>query len=247
MHPAPADTPSRHLKLDGTYNVRDVGGYATADGRVMRWRTLLRADSLHRLPEAGQRDLLACGVRTIIDLRRPNEARHQPNVFAASAALRYIHYPLYEITVDTDHDEPLRRHYRWLLDECQPQLAAVLTLLGAPGALPALIHCTAGKDRTGIVIALLLALAGVDRAMIAADYALSATYLTDDFVVAVLERVREANRDWERYQRLLICPDELMLDTLAYLDERYGGVGPYLRRCGLASDTLAALRAALTA
>src|SRR4051794_11950357 len=137
MESTVASDPPRHLKLDGTYNVRDIGGYATADGRATRWRTLLRADSLHRLPEAGQRDLLACGVRTIIDLRRPNEARHQPNVFAASEALRYVHYPLYEITVDTDNDEPLRRHYRWVLDECRPQLATLLAMLSAPGALPA--------------------------------------------------------------------------------------------------------------
>src|SRR6185369_10690856 len=79
---------SRHLPLDGTYNVRDIGGYTTRVGRRTRWRTLLRADSLHRLTAPAQAELLGCGVRTIVDLRHAGEHLAAPNVFAASSAVR---------------------------------------------------------------------------------------------------------------------------------------------------------------
>ena len=80
--------PARHLKLEGTYNVRDVGGYLTTDGRITRWRRLLRADGLHRLTEEALRSLLSTGLRSIIDLRRPRETAHQPIVFATATTLR---------------------------------------------------------------------------------------------------------------------------------------------------------------
>jgi Tyrosine phosphatase family len=86
----------RHLPLEGTYNVRDIGGYVTRDGRRTRWRTLLRADSLHRLTRPAQAELLAYGVRTIVDLRHAGEQAAAPNVFAESTDVRYVHAPLLE-------------------------------------------------------------------------------------------------------------------------------------------------------
>jgi len=86
----PGTTPSaltRHLGLEGTYNLRDLGGYHTSDGRTTRWRTFFRSDSLRRLPLAAQATLLAYGVRTVIDLRRSDELHVAPNVFAGSSAV----------------------------------------------------------------------------------------------------------------------------------------------------------------
>jgi protein-tyrosine phosphatase len=236
----------RQLRLEGAYNVRDVGGYLTDDGRITRWRRLLRADGMHRLTEEAQRTLLDTGLRTIIDLRRPREAEHQPNVFATATTLRYRHMPLYQILVGDDDDRTLGEIYRWVVDECQPQIAAVIRLLTDPDALPGLVHCTAGKDRTGVIIALLLGAVNVPAETIVADYALSAENLRGSFTEETQRRVTAAGRDWEKYQRLLISPEEFMRDLLAHLDERYGGVQPYLRTIGIDGEELAILRDMLT-
>jgi len=238
----------RRLVLEGAYNVRDIGGYATLDGRCTRWRTLLRGDSLHRLSTADQATLLDCGVRTIIDLRAPAETRVAPSVFCLSRAVAYQHMPLISDVAQGVNDPPpvLAAIYHHILDSAQERLAQLLRSLAQPGALPALVHCTAGKDRTGLVVALLLAIAGVPAPTIAADYTLSETYLGLDFRAEARRRALAAGLDWNVYQQLLICPPELMLDALAYLDERYDGVRGYVRTIGLTEAEVDALRDALT-
>jgi protein-tyrosine phosphatase len=238
--------PSRHLKLEGTYNVRDVGGYLTRDGRITRWRRLLRADGMHRLSAEAQRTLLDEGLRTIVDLRRPSEAERQPNVFATATTLRYHHLPLYQVAVGDRDERTMGEIYRWMVDECQPQIAAVITLLAEPDALPGLVHCTAGKDRTGVIIALLLGAVGVPHNTIVADYAVSAENLRGEFTEETRQRVTAAGLDWERYQRLLTSPEGFMRDLLEYLDTKYGGVQDYLRTIGIDGEQLAILRDNLT-
>ena len=238
--------PSRHLQLEGTYNVRDVGGYVTTDGRITRWRRLLRADGLHRLSAEAQQTLRDIGLRTIIDLRRPSEAEQQPNVFATATTLRYRHMPLYQIVVGDRDERSLGEIYRWIVDECQPQVAAVIALLTEPDALPGLVHCTAGKDRTGVIIALLLGAVGVPVETIVADYALSAEHLGSGFVEEMRLRITAAGLDWAQYERLMISPAGFMHDLLAHLDTQYGGVQHYLRTIGIDGEQLAVLRANLT-
>jgi protein-tyrosine phosphatase len=241
----------RRLTLAGTYNVRDLGGYATKDGGTTRWGVLLRADSLHRLTPEAQDALLAYGVRTILDLRNTTETEKWPNPFAGSERARYHHLnlssnpaaPPAEPSARTVFD--LEVVYRRLLDEAQLGLATVLSTLAEPGATPALVHCMAGKDRTGVVVALLLALAGVPHETIAADYALTSTFLGDEYRAEARGRAEIYGLDWEQYQRLLGCPPEYMLRTLAYLDDRHGGVERYLGSIGLADGQVAALRDAL--
>lgn len=256
---------SRHLPLAGTYNVRDVGGYRTADGGTIRWRTLLRADSLHRLDDAGRAILRGYGLRTVLDLRRPSEAELAPNPFSAPAILdgsgssedgtrdgwdvAYVALPL---AADPARSGAAPREltsldlaYRRMLDERRDVVAAALRRLAAPDGFPALVHCTAGKDRTGLIVALLLGLAGVPDDVIAEDYALSGTYLGEPYLAEARERAVAGGHAWEAYQNLLVCPAELMAATLAYLRERYGGVAAYLRSAGLADTELARLREAL--
>lgn len=242
-----AEAPPRHLPLAGTYNVRDVGGYGTADGRRTRWGALFRADSMHRLPTEVQADLVGSGLRTVVDLRREPEVAAQPNVFATSPDVRYLHLPLLP---DRPAERPpgsLEELYRSILRECQPQLRRVLAVLAEPEALPALVHCTAGKDRTGLIVGLLLALVGVPRQTIAEDYALSATYLVGHYLVEARERALAGGHDWEQYQGYLVCPPELMLRTLDHLDERYGGIDRYALAIGLVEREIDALRDALVA
>ena len=247
---APAQ--ARHLPLEGTYNVRDAGGYPTRDGRTIRWQMLYRADSLHRLTEQGQVHLIEAGLSTVIDLRRDVELAVAPNVLAASDRVNYVWISLAPNPAQAEgrrviEPDTLARTYRTIIDDRQPELRQILSTLAQPGAFPALVHCTAGKDRTGIVVALLLGLAGVEHATIAEDYALTATYLGSGYFADARVRAESAGHTWEQYQHLLGCPADLMLATLADLDARYGGFEAYLRQIGLTSDELDALRAALVA
>ena len=168
------DTSARHLPLDGTRNVRDVGGYPAAGGRRIRWRTLLRSDELTRLPAHAQQELVELGVRQVIDLRWPEELDRAPNVFVRSDRVRYT--PISLLADDPTPHGGLAGMYRHVFDARATQLADVVRALLADDGLPAVIGCAAGKDRTGVTVALLLDLAGVDHATIVDDYALSAGY-----------------------------------------------------------------------
>ena len=185
--------PRRHLALEGTWNIRDLGGYATSDGRRTRWKTLLRGDVLHGLPPASRKAIIGYGVRTVIDLRKADEVRRQPNDFAGSPQVAYYHQdlvgdaPLTGIVDDSSFSGESKRvvinrtdvdrvSYAVILDHSRARVSETLATLAEPGVLPALFHCGVGKDRTGLIAALVLGLAGVPAGTIAEDYALSARY-----------------------------------------------------------------------
>jgi protein-tyrosine phosphatase len=240
--------PARRLPLAGAYNLRDIGGYPAADGGQTRWRTLFRADSLHRLTVEEQEALLEYGVRTVIDLRRPDEVASAPNVFATSPRVRYLHLSITDGAPDPSGPSiALDELYRRILDQRGAQLGAVLTALAENGAFPAVVHCTAGKDRTGLIIALLLRLARVPPEEVVADYALSAIYLEETFWQEVSARLTAAGIPLDRYRQLLTAAPETMVATLAYLDQRYGGAAGYATHLGLDDRQLATLRRALVA
>ena len=135
--------------------------------------------------------------------------------------------------------------YGTIIDRRQTCVGRILALLAEDSSRPAAFHCAGGKDRTGIIAALLLGLAGVSADVIAEDYALSARYLID--VHLAEEHESKAARDvatWQDYRRAF-CPAEGMRKVLAYLDTAYGGIEGYVRRIGLGDDQIASLRAAL--
>jgi len=231
--------PGRHLPLPGTYNVRDIGGYRSRDGRTIQWRTFWRADSLHRLPLEAQVTLLDYGVRTVIDLRRSDELQAAPNVFAASTAVTYCHLSL-QVDAPLVPGTPrlLVDTYRHMLDERQEQIRETLQVLAAPGGLPAVVHCTAGKDRTGLIAALVLGLAGVPEDTIVEDYALSSRYLVGPFLEETRQRALRRGYTWEQYEPLVRCPPEFMYATLQHLKERYGSIEAYARTIGLGPEQI---------
>lgn len=233
----------RHIALEGAHNVRDVGGYAAANGAETQWRRLLRSDSLHRLTADDQQRLRAYGVRTIIDLRLPFEVAHDPNVFAGAADIQYRNIPL--ITERTDAGIESRSTtvsdlYRLMIDECQEPIRDVLAAL-AEAEAPVLIHCMVGKDRTGLIAALTLGMAGVRSELIADDYALSAP-LTSALLAEIRTMLVSHNIDVARFDRLSPAPREAMLTTLNYIDARYGGVESYMTTIGLTSAQRESLR-----
>lgn len=246
MQSTESHEPARHLPLAGTYNVRDIGGYATHAGRTIRWRTCFRADSLHRLEPEAQKTLLDHGVRTVIDLRRSDEIEAAPNVFAGSSSVTYRHLSLLVDTPPTPGvPRPLVETYRHILNARQAQIGEIFHLLAAPGALPAVLHCTAGKDRTGIIVALVLALVGVPTTTIIEDYALSARYLVGPFREETRQRALQRGYVWEQYEPLLGCPPEYMRTILQHVDETHGGIEAYTRSIGCSDELMTCLREAL--
>ena len=229
--------PDRHLPLDGTRNVRDVGGYPTLDGRRMRWRMLLRSDELTRLPARTVDALADLGLRQVIDLRWPEELEIAPNDFRRRPGVRYTSIPL--LADDPTPHAGLAGMYRHVLDARAAQLAAVVRALFADGGLPAVIGCAAGKDRTGVTIALLLDLCGVPRDVIVEDYALSAGFFASP--VAHVEP-----DDWRHASLVVDSPPEFMDSALAHLDAAHGGARSLLRRQGLTDAELDALVERLT-
>jgi len=241
---------SRRLLLPGTVNLRHVGGYATTDGRFTRPFVLFRSDSLHALTPEGQQTLLAYGLRTVIDLRRQTEIEAEPNVLALLPQVQYRHMPLYdyvawrEMLPGGGPPRDLFHLYQMIVDGCHGTLGAVLHAAAAPDAFPVLVHCKVGKDRTGIVIALLLAAVGVPVSTIAEDYAQSRANL-EPLIPGLLAAATRDGFNLERYEQILQSPPEVMLDLFAYLDERYGGVLAYLDQIGFDEACRANLRAQL--
>ncbi|MBB6486327.1 tyrosine-protein phosphatase [Rhizobium lusitanum] len=165
---------SRHLPVNGTYNVRDLGGYR-AGAKTTLWRRVLRADGLHRLDEEGMASLVGEGVRVVIDLRNATELEHQPNPFSCNEAVRYHNISLFDTLAPSykPGTDTLLDLYIQALRERRQAIAKVISLIAEGDEDTVLFHCTAGKDRTGIIAALLLATAGVDTAEILEDYALT--------------------------------------------------------------------------
>jgi protein-tyrosine phosphatase len=238
----------RHLRLEGTRNLRDVGGYPTRQGGRTRWRTLFRSDCLDRLSPAGQAWLVEqAGLRMVIDVRDATELAERPNVFAASPHLRYRHIPLFDTPLPPDSQPPPFDVGYWrILELCQPRIRAIIHTLVEPGGLPALIHCHAGKDRTGVVVAVILAAVGVQPSAIAADYALSAACLGQTYIDETRTWFASLGWSWEEYSQLAGSPAEVMLGVLEELDRRYGSVAGYLASIGVEAAALERLRALLT-
>lgn len=245
-------SPRRHLGLAGTYNTRDIGGYPTEDGGQTRWQVFLRSDNMHDLTAADRDTLIDYGVRTVVDLRTTRETEATPNVFTGSDRARYVWHNIIgdERTSSTQDVIPgvpadkIQRAYTSWLDNRQEQLHATLSTLAEPGTGAAIYHCAGGKDRTGVISALLLDIAGVSRQTIAEDYGLTGRYLHQRNLDSAAENGETPFANWQQYQAEF-CPPDGMLKTLQHLDENYGGVQPYLGAIGLDSDQIGALRSAL--
>ena len=246
--------PERHLKVEGAFNVRDLGGYETREGRRTQWRRFLRADCLDKIEGAHLTSRIDGGLRTVVDLRGVREAHEKPSVFHGSTtAPTYINVDLMG-DPDPANDpanwprppEPPQRYlalYTSWLDDRQESIRTVLSSFTESDALPALFNCHAGKDRTGVIAALLLGLAGVPDETIIADYALSGPNLWPREMAAFRETHGE-DCSMEDFSAEVSSARSMEL-TLDYLNERYGGIPTYLTTIGLSSDELESLRKAL--
>jgi protein-tyrosine phosphatase len=231
--PALAD---RHLRLAGTRNLRDVGGYPAGDGRRTRWRTLYRTDALDQLPAASQVAFRDLGVRQMIDVRWGHEVDARPSVFHGSDRVRYRNLPLMP---DQAVPEGIAATYRHMYDTRSAALATIARALVEPDGLPAVIGCAAGVDRTGVTVGLLLSAVGVPADVVAEDYALSVDSFAGDGRGSGLE-------DWRGGSITLDCRPEYMLEALDHLERVHGGAAALLEREGFGAADLDRLRELLT-
>lgn len=238
----------RRLDIPGVLNVRDLGGYLTKEGLVTKWRRLLRGDGLHRLTPEGLELLNSEGLTSVIDLRSQAELDEEPNPYLDQGQVGFYHKPIYGdlapalmATHEAAGDDPLIGFYLTALLERAEAIREILaTIASAPkGAI--LFHCTAGKDRTGLIAALLLEIAKVDRETILADYALTGDFISD-LVSELLERTRLNGGDTERHAQFLSCAPLTMATTLDQIDQRHGSVSNYLKDIGLPAGDLSSLR-----
>jgi protein-tyrosine phosphatase len=237
----------RNLTFSSVYNFRDVGGYAGHDGRTTRWRRLYRADSLHRLKGDDWEAFAALGVRSVLDLRRSFEVEQHGRVPEAEG-LRYYNPVLEHVEwSDVPHPDGIQ-HERWLadrylnfLEDGQAGLATSLNVIADPAAAPIVVHCMAGKDRTGVVCALTLSLLGVSDEDIATDYA-----LTETAMASLTEYLRTNNPEAiEGNDHMFDSPRAAMLLFLADVRTLHGSVEKYVREIGVSGEQVASMRAHL--
>jgi protein-tyrosine phosphatase len=244
---------ARDLVWVGCLNVRDLGGLPTEAGGETRFGSVIRADSVRQLEDEGWAALVEAGVTRIVDLRQEVELADDP---PRELPVEVVRVPIFddfdedawhEIEALSDraptHAEAQRLVYLGFLEHCRARFVEAIAAVAEAPSGAVVIHCHGGKDRTGLVVALLLRLAGVPADAIAEDYALSG------------ERLRERHQRWiataadgaerSRIERLASTPAAAMRDVLAAIDTQYGGVERYLLGGGLTPGQLETARARL--
>lgn len=234
----------RNLGFSATYNFRDVGGYTGLEGRQVRWRRLFRSDALHRLGDADASAFADLGVRTVIDLRRTFEVEKHGRI-AERHGLDYHNLVLKHVDwEEVDHPADVV-HARWLADrylnmaeDGHEAILASLQIIADPSKAPVIVHCMAGKDRTGTVCALALSLLGVSDEDIAADYALTTSAMTSltEYLMANHPSAVLGN------EHMFDSPPEAMRMFLADLRALHGSVEKYVRDIGLTDAAIASMR-----
>lgn len=246
-HPAP------RIPVQGTFNFRDLGGYRTADGGRIAAGRLFRADGLGRLDASSHSLMAELGIRSVVDLREEREVARIPDALG-SEAFSYAHVPLLgNRFMPLDPQSPRRltlsEHslpglYRAMIDTAGAAFVDVVSRLAAHEEGAVVFHCSAGKDRTGMIAAFVLTLAGVPRDDVIADYALTERYLGEDFLRALGRNVASAGVSETGISATAARP-EWMADVLDRLDREFDGVEGYLAHHGLGEDVTGRLRRTL--
>jgi protein tyrosine/serine phosphatase len=243
-------TPERWIELEGAVNVRDLGGLPTEDGRTTKAGVVLRSDNLQDLSDKDVRRLLELGLRTVVDLRTPSEVEQEGPGPLVGEGLRHVNLDLIPgwgaeraVPHEKRHANDLSHFYMGYLDDAPDAIVTALRVLADPDSGTAVVHCAAGKDRTGVVCAFALLVAGVPREEVVADYA-----LTGERIEAIFDRLAGAAAYEEDMKTRAL--DDMRPHALSMrhffdrLDE-VGGPIAWLTRSGFGPDEQAALRARL--
>ena len=235
----------RHLKFAHLHNFRDLGGYQTEEGRSVRWGRLYRSDTLSKLRGDDLQRFSELGIRTVVDLRYPFEIEARGRAPEAEGMayhnLSIEHRPYWQADVPADVDTVrfLADRYLEVAQDGVVEIRQVLEILAAEDNAPAVFHCAGGKDRTGLIAALVLGIVGVSEEDIVADFALtglSAERVLSDF----LARYPERTYTWPDYGK---APAAVMELFLAELKAKHGSIHGYVTEVlGIDEKTTAALR-----
>lgn len=229
------------LHVPGAFNFRDVGGLPAGGGRT-RDGVLFRSGNLAHLTDGGRAVLRDLGIRRIVDLRDDGERRGEPSKLDG-LDVETVHLPMFAGSVASffDDDLTLDDLYRALVDDSARRLVEVARAVIAEQ--PVLVHCTVGKDRTGVSVALILAAAGVDEDAVVADYARTEELLPAERNQRVMRFLRGAYPDARHLEDLATrSPARAMAAVFDDLRVRYGGPAEYLRAHGLGEAEIARLR-----
>ena len=247
----------RLVPLEGAANFRDLGGYRVADGGRTRWGLVFRSDALHALTVEDVALVGRLGLRVVYDLRRDAERERMPSVELPEGDVRRVLLAIggsagetREITdrifageFEAIGDDFLVEAYQNMAEHDAPTFATLLTGLTDLDGLPALFHCTAGKDRTGMSAAMLLSVLGVEEHTVLEDYELSTTVYSERRIEQLRPRFERNGVDIERFRSLFTAPRHAMESLLVVLHERYGGVDRFLVDAGgMSPDVIDELR-----
>ncbi len=239
-------------------NFRDCGGYATADGRRMRTGRLYRSGTLDDARVGDLRMLAAIGLRTIVDLRAPKEKKKElPHIDGArridvpieleNRAREKIQPLMTKRGAEGEVVEVLQQMYRDLADEAWPQAGELFKVLLDADAYPVLIHCRAGKDRTGFMCALVEQAVGVERAAIFQDYLKTNSHF--GVVTPRMERMMKifsfGRLQMENVRASLGAREEYLQAAFDQIEQCHGGLTAYLAKCGVTSREIETLRGLL--
>ncbi len=220
----------RKIELEGVYNYRDLGGLETNHGTTA-FGTVLRGESPHNLSPEALEQLLEIGVKTVIDLRSEAELLEHPNPLATRDGVQYHHIPLFAVLQQFSSGQektfpPLEMVYIGALEMCQEAIAQALRAV-ANSSGTTLLHCVAGKDRTGIISMLLAGLAGASHQALLEDYALT------EHAQPLLERLRQdalqKGYDMTLFSSILSAKPETMQTVLDHLEQNHGGILGYVK------------------
>ncbi|MCO5214969.1 MAG: tyrosine-protein phosphatase [Thermomicrobiales bacterium] len=231
----------RIIELEGAFNVRDLGGLPTTDGYEVRYGKLFRSDALGRLTDQDMALMERYGISTVLDLRTDDEIAEHGVARLIDNGARHVHIRLME----QDPGEPLPSHpsrtlgelYSYMARKGPDKFVETITFLGETGNMPAVFHCAAGKDRTGITAALVYSVLGVDREDIIRDYVITEEAMQRVIArLSLSEQAREGTR--QVHSSYLHAEDETLRTFLTWLDEAYGSPVQWLLDSGMQTNVI---------
>jgi len=277
VNPVFAEEPEfqRVIHLKGTSNTRDIGGYQTADGRTINWRQIIRSDRLSRLTPEDFQKLEALGLRTVIDLRTVRENKKDPTVWEGDNPPQFFHFPVGDSNgpwfkkqkkllsrnrfTEEDMLEHMMNGYQMVAEVGSPSYEKLMEVVLDESNWPILIHCSAGKDRAGVAMTLILEALGVDRKTIMEDYMLTNEVSQAERKASFLSKDREnyTARSGSRmgsgkgpppkaFFPLVGVTPEMLETYYATVVEKYGSMDAYLAGIGVNQPERAALTQSLT-
>ena len=261
----------RVIHLKGTSNTRDIGGYQTSDLRTLRWRQIIRSENLSRLTAGDFQKLEEIGVKTVIDLRTDREHDQSPTVWLGDNPPRFFHFPIGDAHNDwfnaqrklmksnrfTEEQalEHMAEGYRMIAEVGPPSFQKLMDLVLDQSNWPILIHCSAGKDRAGVAVTLILEALGVDRETIMEEFLLTNEIGRSEEKAIFLSKKRKSSRSVGGFSRgpsasawfqIVGVQPEMLEAFYASVDKQYGSLDAFLTEMGVNQDARRVLAASLT-